>query len=513
MYCLYAVQSEKRSENGNLDSERLSWKTAMVLAASENTYGDTGDFCVIPRAKNIYARGMELDKYIAKIKLGKYIKRMYYDLTKGKISKNLILFALPMMAGNLMQQFYNIADTLIVGRVVGKNALAAVGSAYTLMTFLTSIFLGLSMGAGALFSIYKGKNDKHALRVAVAHAFVLIMAVTVFVNVLVYVCMHPILWFLRVPQEVMEGMRQYLVIICVGLLASSLYNFFACLLRALGNSTVPLVFLAVSSVLNIGLDLLFVVSFHWGIRGAAAATVISQYIAGIGILLYVVLQQRCAAGETMEPWESQQKGMLRDGFDPVIMKKILTLSSLTCLQQSVMNFGILMVQGLVNSFGATTMAAFAAAVKIDTFAYLPVQDFGNAYSTFVAQNYGAKDYGRIQKGTKEAFAVSIVFSIIISILVCTFAAPLMQIFVKAQETAVIACGVQYLRIEGSFYCGIGCLFLLYGYYRAINKAQMSVVLTVISLGLRVVLAYILSVPLKAPGIWVAIVNHKNLKEI
>lgn len=313
---------------------------------------------------------------------------MYYDLTKGKISKNRILFALPMMAGNLMQLFYNIADTLIVGRVVGKNALAAVGSAYTLMTFLTSIFLGLSMGAGVLFSIYKGKNDKHALRVAVAHAFVLIMAVMVFVNVLVYVCMHPILWFLRVPQEVMEGMRQ-----------------------------------------------------------------------------------------------------------------------------SVMNFGILMVQGLVNSFGATTMAAFAAAVKIDTFAYLPVQDFGNAYSTFVAQNYGVKDYGRIQKGTKEAFAISIVFSIIISILVCTFAASLMEIFVKAQETAVIACGVQYLRIEGSFYCGIGCLFLLYGYYRAINKAQMSVVLTVISLGLRVVLVYILSVPLKAPGIWVAIVNHKNLKEI
>lgn len=210
---------------------------------------------------------------------------------------------------------------------------------------------------------------------------------------------------------------------------------------------------------------------------------ISQYIAGIGILLYVVVSQSGrAAGETMKPQKSQQKGMLREGFDPVIMKEIITLSSLTCLQQSVMNFGILMVQWLVNSFGATTMAAFAAAVKIDTFAYLSVQDFGNAYSTFVAQNYGVKDYGRIQKGTKEAFAISIVFSIIISILVCTFAASLMEIFVKAQETAVIACGVQYLRIEGSFYCGIGCLFLLYGYYRAINKAQMSVVLTVISLG-------------------------------
>lgn len=410
-----------------------------------------------------------------------------------------------------MQQFYNIADTLIVGRVVGKNALAAVGSAYTLMTFLTSIFLGLSMGAGALFSIYKGKNDKHALRIAVMHAFVLILAVTIVVNGLMYLGMRPILWFLRVPQEVTGGMQQYLYIIYIGLIATSLYNFFACLLRALGNSTVPLVFLALSSLLNIGLDLLFVVVFRWGIRGAAAATVVSQYVAGIGILLYVVMWQKKAHSErakskiecTAEEQKSLSKTFYR-GFDPAIMKEILTLSSLTCLQQSVMNFGILMVQGLVNSFGATTMAAFAAAVKIDTFAYLPVQDFGNAYSTFVAQNYGAGNQERIKKGTKEAFAISILFSLVISAVVWIFAVPLMHIFIRAKETAVIASGVQYLHIEGAFYFGIGCLFLLYGYYRAINQAQMSVVLTVISLGLRVLLAYVLSVPFGECGIWVAI---------
>lgn len=418
-----------------------------------------------------------------------------------------------------MQQFYNIADTLIVGRVVGKNALAAVGSAYTLMTFLTSIFLGLSMGAGALFSIYKGKNDKHALRAAVMHAFVLILAVTIVVNVLVYLGMRPILWFLRVPQEVTGGMQQYLYIIYIGLIATSLYNFFACLLRALGNSTVPLLFLALSSILNIGLDLLFVVAFRWGIRGAAAATVVSQYVAGIGILLYVLVWQKKAHSEWVKPKIERKTGereclsevgkakpekMFDRGFDPAIMKEILTLSSLTCLQQSVMNFGILMVQGLVNSFGATTMAAFAAAVKIDTFAYLPVQDFGNAYSTFVAQNYGAGHRERIQKGTKEAFGISIAFSLLLSALVCVFAVPLMHIFISAKETAVIASGVRYLRIEGAFYFGIGCLFLLYGYYRAINQAQMSVVLTVISLGLRVLLAYVLSVPFGECGIWVAI---------
>ena len=173
---------------------------------------------------------------------------MYHDLTKGSISRSLLLFALPMMAGNLLQQFYNIADTLIVGRVLGKNALAAVGSSYTLMTFLTSIFLGLSMGSGALFSIYRGKGDERALKSSIAHACGLILAVTLVLNAVVYIFIDPILSFLRVPEEVWGGMREYLLIIFAGLLATSLYNFFSCLLRALGNSTVPLVFLAVSAI-------------------------------------------------------------------------------------------------------------------------------------------------------------------------------------------------------------------------------------------------------------------------
>ena len=418
---------------------------------------------------------------------------MYHDLTEGKISRSLLLFALPMMAGNLLQQFYNIADTLIVGRVLGSNALAAVGSAYTLMTFLTSIFLGLSMGSGALFSIYKGKNDQDSLRNAIVHAFALIMAVTVLLNVLVYIGIDPILHFLRVPDEVWDGMKAYLLVIFAGIIATSLYNYFSCLLRALGNSTIPLVFLAFSAVLNIGLDLLFVAVLPWGIRGAALATVIAQYVSGIGITLYVLLKCR----DLLPSREDLQ-------FNRQILGEIGNLSSMTCVQQSVMNFGILMVQGLVNSFGPVVMAAFAAAVKIDTFAYLPVQDFGNAYSTFIAQNYGAGKKDRIRKGTRESFLISFLFCIVISAVVCIFAAPLMRIFVSAKETAVIASGVRYLRIEGAFYCGIGCLFLLYGYYRAVKKPGMSVVLTVISLGTRVALAYILSAYIGETGIWMAI---------
>ena len=217
---------------------------------------------------------------------------MYYDLTRGKISRSLILFALPMIAGNLLQQFYNIADTLIVGRVLGSNALAAVGSSYTLMTFLTSIFLGLSMGAGALFSIYQGRKDLSSLKLSILHAFLLILAVTLVLNLAVYAGIEPILTFLHVPDEVRPGMRTYLLIIFAGLIATSVYNFFSCMLRALGNSSVPLIFLAVSAVLNIALDLLFVAVLPFGIAGAALATVLAQYVSAVGILLYVLLRCR-----------------------------------------------------------------------------------------------------------------------------------------------------------------------------------------------------------------------------
>ena len=418
---------------------------------------------------------------------------MYRDLTKGKISSTLILFALPMIGGNLLQQFYNIADTLIVGRVIGRNALAAVGSAYTLMTFLTSVFLGLSMGSGALFSIYYGQNRKDRLRLAILHSLVLIMAVTLLVNILVFVFLDPILTFMRVPDKVRPNMKIYLEIIFAGLIATSLYNYCSCMLRALGNSVAPLVFLGISSVVNIGLDLLFIAVFRMGVKGAAAATVIAQYISAVGILLYTIMKCR-----EFLPGRNDRH------YNPGILKEITKMSSLTCVQQSVMNFGILMVQGLVNSFGPVTMAAFAAAVKIDTFAYLPVQDFGNAFSTFVAQNYGAQQRDRIRAGIRRSYALVLGFCAVMSAVVLLFAEPLLRLFIPATDTEVIREGVYYLRCVAPFYFGIGFLFLFYALYRAVKKPAMSVVLTVVSLGTRVALAYLTAGALGVTGIWAAI---------
>ena len=414
------------------------------------------------------------------------------DLTQGPVMKSMLRFAVPMILGNLLQQCYNVADTLIVGQFLGANALAAVGSAFTLMTFLTSILLGLCMGSGALFSIRFGQKDEQGLKEAICTSFLLIAVITLLLNLLAFACLDGIAVFLQVPSDVWPLMREYLAVIFCGITATFLYNYFASLLRSVCNSVAPLLFLAVSAILNIGLDLWFVIGLKRGVAGAAEATVISQYISGIGLALYYWV--RFPALRVERAHLKLRRSCIRE---------IAGFSILTCIQQSVMNLGILMVQGLVNSFGASVMAAFAAAVKIDAFAYMPVQDFGNAFSTFIAQNYGAKKKERIQAGLKGAVLTALIFCLIISAAVWIFARPLMLIFVSPSETEIIAEGIRYLHIEGAFYCGIGCLFLLYGLYRALGKPGMSVVLTVVSLGTRVALAYLLSaIPaVGVVGIW------------
>ena len=208
------------------------------------------------------------------------------DLTKGNITKTMLLFALPMTAGNILQQFYNIADTLIVGKFLGAGALAAVGASYALMIFLTSILLGLCMGSGALFSIRYGEKNIEKLKSSIFVSFFLIAGVTIIINIFSFTFIDKIINFMKIPENIFQMTKDYLWIIFIGIGFTFLYNFFASLLRALGNSVVPLVFLAVSAVVNIILDLWFVLGCHWGVGGAAGATVIAQGISGIGIAVY-----------------------------------------------------------------------------------------------------------------------------------------------------------------------------------------------------------------------------------
>lgn len=420
---------------------------------------------------------------------------MKRELTSGNITSALLAFAGPMIIGNLLQQIYNIADTLIVGRCLGEDALAAVGSTYTLTTFLYSIIIGFCMGSGALVSYCYGEKNIKRLRSSINISFILIGTVAVVAEMITLCITSDILKLLKTPPEIMDITGDYVKIILLGIVFIFLYNFYAYILRGFGNSVTPLIFLGAASVINIVLDIIFVGFIDFGVKGAAYATLMAQAVSGIGLALYSVVKER-----ELRIKLSDIKFNKKDIFE------VVRMSSAASVQQSVMNFGILMIQGLVNSFGTTVMAAFTVAVKIDTLAYMPAQEFGNAFSMFISQNYGAKKNDRIKECVKKSFQISGIFCIAVSAIVVVFSKNLMSIFVSAGETQIIKTGAQYLVTEGAFYVGIGLLFLLYGYYRGINKPEMSLILTVISLGTRVALAYILSgfETIGVFGIWIEI---------
>lgn len=415
---------------------------------------------------------------------------MQRDLTQGNVMRSLILFSLPLMTGNLLQQCYNLADTWIVGRFLGQTALAAVGSAFTLMTLLTSILLGLCMGAGVVVSHFFGEGDQDMMRRTIGNAFMLIAVVAAGLTLLSFLLLEPLLNLLRVPDEARSALRSYLQVIFLGLPATFIYNYIAAVMRSAGNSVTPLWFLMLSALLNIALDLVMVTLLHWGVPGAAFATIVSQWLAALGIGGYFLL--RCPM---LTPCRSHFRP------DWALMRRITSVSALTSVQQSVMNFGILMIQSLVNSFGVSVMAAFAAGVKIDAFAYSPAQDFAGGFATFVAQNRGAGRHDRVRKGFMIAAALSLSFCAAVSALVALFARPLLCMFIDPTAEDVLTIGISYLRSEGLCYIGIGMLFLLYATWRGLEKAGMSVVLTVISLGLRVLLAYTFAPVTGLQAIW------------
>ena len=420
-----------------------------------------------------------------------------YDLTTGSEWKTILSFSLPMIGGSLLQQLYNIVDTYIVGIYLGRIPLAAVGSSFSLMVLLNSVVIGLCLGAGVVFSQYYGEKDKEGFYTAVWNAAFFIMSVSIILTVISYILLDDMIVWLRTPQEAIPDTRDYLWIVIAGIVFTGMYNILAVLLRSVGESLAPLWFLAISAVVHIVLAVVFICIWDMGVEGPAAATVAAQAISVIGLAFYVWKDWR----DLIPPKGNRR----RDGK---IILRVVSSASLTSIQQSAMNFGILMIQGLVNSFGVVVMAAFSVVVKIDTLGYLATQEFGNALGIFVAQNHGARLHRRIARGVRQAALTAVLYCGLISLLVNLFAGPLMVLFVGSNDPAVVAVGVQYLRIEGSCYIGIGLLFLLYGYFRGLEKSWISIVLTVISLGLRVCISYICApesgLGLGPPVIWLSI---------
>ncbi len=411
-------------------------------------------------------------------------------MTSGNPSKLLIKFTIPMLIGNLFQQLYNIVDSVIVGRYIGKNALAAVGSSFMAMNFFSFVIIGLTMGAGVVYSYYFGKKDYPMIRKSVFTAFSFIGLFTLILSVILYIYTDSILTWMNTPEAIITDSGTYLKIIFAGLFFVFLYNAMSSLLRAMGDSVTPLIFLALSALINIALDLYFVRVVGMGVEGVAYATVIAQGVSSLASLIYGFYK--------LPDIRLQKDDMV---LDTKLAKHVGKYSIMTSMQQSIMTFGMLVVQTYVNKFGPDVIAAFAAGGKVESIANLPMQDFGNAFGTYVAQNKGAKNEERIYEGFNSSIKIIVIFGIFISLVIRLNAASLMKIFVNANEKNVIMIGSEYMSVLSVFYTFLGFLLMFYGYYRGLGQLNTSLYLTIISLGTRVIIVASLSAKLGRQVIW------------
>lgn len=358
---------------------------------------------------------------------------MKQDLTEGNILKQLVIFAIPLLIGNLFQQLYNTVDSIIVGNFVGKNALAAVGASGPIINMLVGFFLGLATGASVVISQYFGAKDDKRLHDAVHTAMTLTIVVGIALTLIGTLISPLMVAWIGTPEEVFADAVLYLRIYFIGILGLLMYNMGSGILRAVGDSRRPLYFLIFSSLVNIVLDYILVVFFHMGIAGVAWATLIAQLVSAI---LVCLLLMSC---------QESYRLILKDlKMSKEMLVKIISIGLPSAIQQSIVSFSNTIVQSYVNSFGASAMAANSSWSKIDSFIILPMQSFGLAATTFVGQNLGANKKDRALKGTNTALALSILITAVLSVIVLFNGTTLMQVFSKDAE--VIAYGKTLMTI-------------------------------------------------------------------
>lgn len=427
---------------------------------------------------------------------------MELDMTKGDPSRVILKFFIPMFIGNLFQQLYYIIDAIVVGQFIGKDAFAAVGSSSAVLVFITSILIGLAMGASAIFSQLYGGKRYDELKKTISTAFIFLFCASLIISVVTLGFLPQIISLYQMPQETAAYAVEFLKYNFLGFVFVGMYNACAFLLRSIGDSKSPLYFLAGSCLLNILLDLLFVVVFHLEVLGVAIATFIPQVLAALCCGIYTT--------KRMQFLQFKRKDLV---FSPAVFQTVAGYSMLTALQQSFSSFGMMLIQGLVNTFGATVMAAFAACSRIDEVANRPLQDLGHALSTYAAQNEGAGNPRRIRKGVRVTSKIIIVISGVISSIAFIFAPILLSVFVQKEALDVIAVGVGYLRVVGLFYVLLGFIVMFYGFFRGIGAIRISIWMTVISQGIRVLLAYSFAPFLGFSGVCWAIVAGWFLSDL
>lgn len=414
-------------------------------------------------------------------------ERYVCDMTKGNEVGLLLRFALPMLVGNIFQQLYNMVDSIIVGKFVGSNALGAVGAVGNLNFLFFSLCLGLASGIGILISQFFGAGKDDYVKKIIANSVYIITISGAVMSIISFVFARPILHLMNTPAENMEDAVIYMQIVCGATVIVAIYNGISSILRALGDSKTPLIFLIVSSFINVGLDLLFVLVFHWGVAGAAWATVIAQLISAIGSILFAL---------SRNPYLRLEKRHFT--VDNDIIKKSFQIGLPVAGQNAMIAFSCVALQSVVNNYGATVMAAYTATSRVEQLVQQPFGSLGTAVSTFAGQNVGAGKYDRVSTSCKKSTLIVLVFSLMMIAVMFLFGDPIVRLFVN--EPDVIEIGARGLRITSFMYFALGMIYITRGMLNGVGDAAYAMINGLTEVVGRIGFAYLL-MAIPAVGMW------------
>ena len=370
------------------------------------------------------------------------------DMTTGNTIKLILLFSIPLLIGNIFQQFYSMVDTIIVGRFVGVDALAAVGSTGSMGFLINGFVIGLTSGFAVLISQKFGAKNEEGLKKATASALVLSLVSTIIITIISVMFAKPLLHLMNTPDNIINDANKYITIIYGGTIATVAYNILASILRALGDSKTPLYFLIIASILNIILDIVFIVNFNMGVSGAAYATIISQGVSSILCLIYTYKKYKILRLK-MEDFKVKKR----------VYIKHLKIGIPMALQFSITAIGIMTVQGALNIFGSTVIAAYTAASKVLQIVMQPAITFGVTMATYCGQNLGAKNYGRIKEGVKKCTEISIITSIIAGLILVFGGKFFVGLFISNPDASILAYAQECLNYSAIFFIPLGLIFI------------------------------------------------------
>lgn len=411
------------------------------------------------------------------------------DLTIGNERKLILQFAIPMLIGNVFQQLHNIINAAIVGRFLGKQALAAVGASFPLVFMLVSFIIGITMGSTIIISQYYGAKDMRKVKTTIDTLNVFLFFSSLLITLLGIGLSGFIFKLTGLPMDVMPEAVLYINILMSGSIFMFGYNGVSAILRGLGDSKTPLVFLILSTLMNIGLDFLFVLVFKWGVAGVAIATIIAQGGAFITAMFYLNKRH-----------EVIRFRFTKLDFDKTIFMKALKIGLPSGLQQTFVALGMITLYGIVNPYGTDAIAAFSVAGRIDTFASIPAMNFALALSTFVGQNLGAGKPERVRKGFVSTLWMTSIISLSVTLLLVGFAEPVMRLF--TQEPEVIKTGLSYLIIVSPFYILFSGMFVVGAIMRGAGDTLIPMIITLVALwAIRIPISYFLSHHIGINGVW------------